>query len=698
MLENTYNDANLAPTMNNNSKSCCTHCSKCTKNPLEISETSKVPKTSQTSKPFDNLYKILTYGALVAYLLGLGVEFEILPLQNFQSWLWALYLVCYLILGAEILKEALLGFYRREMFNENSLMAIASLGAWAIGDGAEAVAILAFYRLGEALEARIVEDSKRSITSLATLKIQKAKILKDNQVQIIPPSAIQKDDICLVAKGDRIPADGVIIKGESLIDNSALNGESLPINVKVGDFLLSGGINLEGALEIRAIKSYQDSTFSKILKLISEGSLQKSKSEEFITKFARFYTPIVTFLALSLMILPPLYLGLTSQGDFWGIFTESFWTWLYRGLIFLVVSCPCALVISIPLTFFAALGAASKAGILIKGSSYLETLHSVDTLVFDKTGTLTKGTLTPSKIQSFLGFSPAQILTLAKLLEQNSSHPIAKAILNTSLETAQNLELSQDSKIPAQTLPKNPILENLKEVSGGGICAEFEGKVLALGNANFIQNFLVNNIPNDANTSQKCQIFLSYNQNLIGIIDLEDEIKEEAKSVLEALKDKTLIMLSGDRENVAQKIAKELGITQVFAELLPQNKVEHLKAILQKTHQRKKKVAFIGDGINDAPSLSLSDVGIAMGKNGSDIALEGADIVILNDNLAKIPKALQIAKKTRQILWQNIGFALGVKVLIMICGALGLANLWIALFGDVGVAFLALLNALRALR
>lgn len=626
----------------------------------------------------EKLTQGIFYLSIIIYLFALTEDFEIFGKHLEAFMLNSLYLFCYFVLGYEILKEAFIGFYKKEFFNENSLMALASVGAWAIGEGAEAVAILLFYRIGEALESLIVEKSKKSIRTLASIKIEQAHLLKGDKTENIDPKTIQKDDILVIFAGERIPADGIVIKGEGSIDNSALNGESIPQSVKVGDSLLSGGINLDGILHLKATKSYENSAFSKIIKLIEEGNAQKSKSEEFITKFARYYTPIVTLLAISVVIFPTLY--------FWAMgadFVESFKTWLYRGIIFLVVSCPCALVISIPLTFFAALGRASKEGILIKGSSYIESLKDANAIIFDKTGTLTKGELIIKEINAYKNYDKNFILKIAKSLESHSNHPIAKAIIQQTNE--QNLQKLH--------------LENLKESAGSGISATLENKTIALGNARFIES--ITQKPIQEASIAKCQIFIAFDGEIIGNIILEDAIKEEAKEVINTLKKEhleELYILSGDKKSVVEQVASTIGITHFFAELMPKDKVTHLKEILASQKAQRKKVIFVGDGINDAPSLSLCDIGIAMGKAGSDVALEGADIVIMNDDLNKIPKVLQIAKKTRAILWQNIIFALGVKAGIMILGAFGATNLWIALFGDVGVAILALLNAIRAIR
>ncbi len=620
--------------------------------------------------------KAFFIGALILYALALLIDLDILGFSLDSTPLTLIFIVCYFSLGFGILKEAWSGIINREYFNENSLMALASLSAFAIGESAEAVAILVFYRIGESLQDCIVEKAKKQIRSLSTLKIENARILRNGEQVCIAPKEIQKGDTLLVLAGERIPADGEIIKGEGSIDNSALNGESIPQSVGVGDSVLSGGINLDGILHIKATQNYANSAFSKVLQLIEEGNAQKSRGEEFITKFARYYTPIVTLLAFCVAFFPTLYFWILGAD-----FMEVFKTWSYRGIIFLVVSCPCALVISIPLTFFASLGKASKMGILIKGSSYLESLYSAKTIVFDKTGTLTKGELALKEIQAYAQYDKDFILKNAQNLESHSNHPIAKAILNFAIPQG-----NQDK------------IENLKEHAGGGITASINAKRFALGNARFIESQTKHAL--QEKQSAKCQVFLSLEDEVIGSIVLEDAIKDEAKEALAKLSARGMqqIMLSGDKQSVAQEVAQSVGINEYYADLLPNEKVAHLKEILNKQKQKEQKVIFVGDGINDAPSLALSDIGIAMGKVGSDVALEGADVVIMDDDLNKIPQALEIADKTRKILWENILFALGTKVAIMAFGVLGITNLWLALFGDVGVALLALLNAQRTMR
>lgn len=631
-------------------------------------------KGTQESK--SNFAKMLLIFSGSLYLIALIFEFKILPYSIDKTFLSFVFVFCYFALGYRILQNALRGLFKKEFFNENTLMAFASVGAWVIGEGAEAVAILLFFRVGEFLESFVVEKSKKSIQMLASLKVENAKVLRNDKVVDIEPKEIQKGDVLVLLAGDRIPVDGIIIQGESSIDNSSLSGESIPQNVNVGDSLLSGGINLSGVLHMQATQNYENSAFSKIIKLIEEGNAQKSRSEEFITKFARFYTPIVVFLAIGISLLPPIYFGVIAANGFIEGFSETFYTWLYRGIIFLVVSCPCALVVSIPLTFFASLGRASKEGILIKGSSYLETLFDTRTIIFDKTGTLTKGTLIVKEIENYSTYDKQSIIALAKTLESHSNHPIAKAI----------------AKLDAEVLE----VENLQESAGGGISAIWEGKTVALGNARFIGNLTQQSIKDDS--IGKCQVFIALDNEIVGSIILEDYVKEEAQEAVSLLKNQgyELHILSGDKESVVKEVAQQVGINNFVASLLPAGKVECLKKILEQ--KGKNKVAFVGDGINDAPSLILCDVGIAMGGTGSDLALEGADVVILNDDLRKIPQSLRIAQKTRKVLWQNITFSLSVKAAIMVLGAFGFANLWVALFGDVGVALLALLNATRTIR
>ncbi len=625
----------------------------------------------------DTLKNALFFAAILLYFYALATEFEVFALSLEARML--IFVFCYFLVGWNILKDALLGLLHREYFNENSLMSLASLGAFYVGDGAEAVAILLFYRTGEFLENSIVEKSKKQIRSLSALKVENARILRGGQQILIPPKEVSQNDTLIVFAGERILADGIIIQGEGSIDNSALSGESIPQNVRTGDRVFSGGINLSGILHIQATQSYEDSTLNKLLKLIEDGSAQKSESEAFITKFAHYYTPIVTLLAFCVALIPTLYF--VSLG---GDFLEVLQTWMYRGIIFLVVSCPCALVISIPLTFFASLGNASKEGILIKGSNYLETCNHIGAFVFDKTGTLTKGKLALKQINTLSTISQECALKIAQALESHSNHPIAKAFTETK---------SQKDSV-------HFTLDSIRECAGGGILANYHQgemhKKVALGNARFIKE-QTNQTVQESKVA-KCEIFLGFDDAIVASFILEDALKDEAKESLLQLKDLELYMLSGDRREVAEEVAREVGITRYFAELLPQDKVAHLKEILKEQHKKGKKVAFVGDGLNDAPALTLSDIAIAMGSAGSDVALDGANIVIMNDDLKKIPRILEIAHKTRRILWQNIVFALGVKVGIMLLGVFGLTNLWIALFGDVGVALLALMNAKRAMR
>ncbi|MDE5816473.1 MAG: cadmium-translocating P-type ATPase [Helicobacter sp.] len=624
----------------------------------------------------DKIMRAAFIVSAVVYGIALGLDIWLAPTEGaLAGAILGIYIVSYIVLGFPILKETLKGFIARDLFNENSLMGIASIGAWLLGDGAEAVAIVLFYQVGESLQDSMVARTKDSIKSLQKLKIESIRVLRDDKRIEIPPESVRVGDIVVVLAGERIGVDGIITQGAANLDLSALNGESIPVAAQEGQEVLAGTINLDGVLHIRATNSYADSALSKIIALIEEGSAKKAQSEEFITRFARFYTPAVVGLAALIAFVPPL-LALASGADA----QNALHVWGERGLIFLVISCPCALVISIPLSFFVSLGAASSRGILIKGSRFLEALHNVQTLVFDKTGTLSKGQLSVSKIQSFGDYDKARLLTLAQSLESHSTHAIAKAILRE--ENAQELLA----------------LVDVQEIAGGGIGAQYEGRAVLAGNARFLRE---KGIAVVEETGAFCNVYLADNGELVGILSLSDTLKDETKETLRELREqhKEIVILSGDSGLVVQEMANALGVKHFYGDLLPKGKVERLQALLEPQQEQKRKnlVAFVGDGINDAPSLALSDVGIAMGKSGSDIALANADIVILDDNLQKITLAFAIARKTRQILWQNIGFALGAKIAIMLLGAFGIANIWLALFGDVGVALLTLLNAKRAL-
>ncbi|MBD5166387.1 MAG: cadmium-translocating P-type ATPase [Helicobacter sp.] len=624
----------------------------------------------------DKIMRAAFIVSAVVYGIALGLDIWLAPTEGaLAGAILGIYIMSYIVLGFPILKETLKGFIARDLFNENSLMGIASIGAWLLGDGAEAVAIVLFYQVGESLQDSMVARTKDSIKSLQKLKIESIRVLRDDKRIEIPPESVRVGDIVVVLAGERIGVDGIITQGAANLDLSALNGESIPVAAQEGQEVLAGTINLDGVLHIRATNSYADSALSKIIALIEEGSAKKAQSEEFITRFARFYTPAVVGLAALIAFVPPL-LALASGADA----QNALHVWGERGLIFLVISCPCALVISIPLSFFVSLGAASSRGILIKGSRFLEALHNVQTLVFDKTGTLSKGELSVSKIQSFGNYDKARLLTLAQSLESHSTHAIAKAILRE--ENAQELLA----------------LVDVQEIAGGGIGAQYEGRAVLAGNARFLRE---KGIAVVEETGAFCNVYLADNGELVGILSLSDTLKDETKETLRELREqhKEIVILSGDSGLVVQEMANALGVKRFYGDLLPKGKVERLQALLapQQEQKRRNLVAFVGDGINDAPSLALSDVGIAMGKSGSDIALANADIVILDDNLQKITLAFAIARKTRQILWQNIGFALGAKIAIMLLGAFGIANIWLALFGDVGVALLTLLNAKRAL-
>lgn len=609
----------------------------------------------------------------LAYFLALLLDIWFAPKEGaLAQTILAIYIVSYAVLGFQILKQTLLGFIACDFFNENSLMGIASLGAWLLGDGAEAVAIVLFYQVGESLQERMVMRTKDSIKSLQKLKIETIRVVRGETQIELPAQEVQVGDIVVVRAGERIGVDGIIVSGTANLDLSALNGESIPTPATTGQEVLSGSLNLDGVLQIRATCSAADSALSKIIALIESGNAKKAQTEEFITRFARLYTPIVVGVAALVVVVPTLFAFI--NGEEW---QNALQVWGERGLIFLVISCPCALVISIPLSFFVSLGVASSHGILIKGSRFLESLCFVQTLVFDKTGTLSKGELCVNDVMPFGDYPKTQLLTLAQSLESHSTHSIAQAIVREP-----NTE---------------PLfaLENVQEIAGGGIRATIQGRIVLAGNARFLRE---NGIELSEQEGALCFVYIADNGKLAGVLSLADSPKDESKDIIQTLQaqQKKIVILSGDRGLVVKEFANELGVTQFYGDLLPQNKVEKLQNLLEQKKQPNL-VAFVGDGINDAPSLALSDIGIAMGKSGSDIALENADIVILDDNLRKIVLAFAIAHKTRRILWQNIALSLGTKVVIMALGVVGVANIWLALFGDVGVALLAILNAKTAL-
>ena len=590
---------------------------------------------------------------------------------------FALYMIPYLVIGYDILRKAAKGIWNRQVFDENFLMAVATVGAIAVaiyenGDYTEAIAVLLFYQVGELFQSYAVGKSRRNISALMDIRPDYANIESDGQLEKVDPDEVEIGTTIVVQPGEKVPIDGVVLEGSSSLNTSALTGESLPRDVKVGDEIISGCINMTGVLKIRTTKEFGESTASKILELVENSSSRKSRSEDFISKFARYYTPAVCYSALALAVLPPLvrllFLGLAPE---WG-------DWIYRALTFLVISCPCALVISIPLSFFAGIGGASREGILVKGSNYLETLSQTRCVVFDKTGTLTQGVFEVSAIHHNQ-LEEKKLLEYAALAESASSHPISK-----SLQRAYGLELDRSR------------VTDIQEISGNGVIARVDGVEVAAGNARLMKRIHVEPI--------ECHhvgtiIHLAIDGSYAGHIVISDMIKPNAKEAIASLKTSgvnKVVMLTGDADSVAQQVARELGIDEVCSELLPGDKVSKVEELLSAQPDRAK-LAFVGDGINDAPVLTRADIGIAMGAMGSDAAIEAADVVLMDDDPKKIALAIRISRKCLRIVYQNIAFALGIKLLCLVLGALGIANMWLAIFADVGVMIIAVLNAIRAL-
>ena len=590
----------------------------------------------------------------------------------------ALYLVVYGIIGYDILKKAWKGILNRQVFDENFLMAVATIGAFALaidersGDYVEAIAVMLFYQIGELFQSYAVGKSRRNISALMDIRPDYANIERDGQLERVAPDEVEIGSVIVVQPGEKVPLDGVILSGTSSLNTSALTGESLPRDAKEGDEVISGCINMTGVLRIQTTKEFGESTVSKILELVEDSSSHKSKSEAFISKFARVYTPAVCYGALALAILPPVVRLLTGNSAQWG-------EWIYRALTFLVISCPCALVISIPLSFFAGIGGASKEGVLIKGSNYLETLSQVKTVVFDKTGTLTQGVFEVSGVHHN-EMEDEKLLEYAALAECASSHPISK-----SLQRAYGKEIDRDR------------VSDIQEISGKGISAKVDGHDVLAGNSKLME---LNRIAFIDCHSVGTIIHMAIDGEYAGHIVISDVVKPHAKEAIERLKhsgvEKT-VMLTGDTRRVAEQVAKDLGVDEVHSDLLPADKVAQVEKLLAAKGDRDK-LAFVGDGINDAPVLSRADIGIAMGAMGSDAAIEAADVVLMDDDPMKIAKAIRISRKCIGIVYQNIVFALVVKFACLALGALGIANMWAAIFADVGVMVLAVLNAIRALR
>ena len=589
-----------------------------------------------------------------------------------------LYLVPYLVIGYDILLKALKGIKNRQVFDENFLMAVATVGAIALalydrsGDYTEAVAVMLFYQVGEWFQSYAVGKSRRNISELMDIRPDYANVERDGRLEKVDPDEVEIGSMIVVQPGEKVPIDGIIIEGSSSLNTSALTGESLPRDAKAGDEIISGCINMTGVLKIRTTKEFGESTVSRILDLVENASSRKSRSEDFISKFARVYTPAVCYAALALAFLPPLVrmfaLGLPAD---WG-------TWIYRALTFLVISCPCALVISIPLSFFAGIGGASNAGVLVKGSNYLETLSQTKIVVFDKTGTLTQGVFEVNGIHHNK-LEDEKLIEYAALAESASSHPISR-----SLQKAYGKEIDRSR------------VTDIKEISGGGVIARVDGTEVAAGNDKLMNQL---GIPYINCHSVGTIIHMAVNGTYAGHIVISDVLKPHSKEAVQALKAagvRQTVMLTGDARKVADQVASELGLDSVYSELLPEDKVNKVEELL-KSKPENAKLAFVGDGINDAPVLGRADIGIAMGAMGSDAAIEAADVVLMDDDPLKIAKAIRISRKCLRIVYQNIIFAIGIKLICLVLGAMGIANMWLAIFADVGVMIIAVLNAIRAL-
>lgn len=597
------------------------------------------------------------------------VVFSLLPAEGYLR--FGLFMIPYLVIGYDILKKAFKGILNKQVFDENFLMAVATVGAILLGDYSEGVAVMLFYQIGELFQSYAVGKSRRNISELMDIRPDYANIEKDGTLEQVDPDEIEIGTIIVVQPGEKVPIDGVITEGTSTLNTSALTGESLPRDAKAGDEVISGCINMTGLLKIRTTKEFGESTVSKILELVENSSSRKSKSENFISKFAKYYTPAVCYGAIALALIPPIVLLIMGKPAMWG-------DWIYRALTFLVISCPCALVISIPLSFFAGIGGASNQGILVKGSNYLETLAQTKYVVFDKTGTMTQGVFEVSGIHHN-EMPDEKLLEYAALAECSSSHPISKSL----------------QKAYGKPIDRNRVTD-IEEISGNGVIAKVDGISVAAGNTKLMNRLGI--------VYQDCHhvgtvVHMAIDGKYAGHILISDIIKPHAKEAIAELKKAGIsktVMLTGDSKRVADQVAEELGIQEVYSELLPADKVSRVEELLNQKSE-KDKLAFVGDGINDAPVLSRADIGIAMGALGSDAAIEAADIVLMDDDPLKISKAIKIARKCIRIVYENIYFAIGIKILCLILGALGIANMWVAIFADVGVMILAVLNAIRTL-
>lgn len=605
------------------------------------------------------LWRIIIGAAVLATAVLLSLNNEWLQI--------ALFIISYIIVGGDVVKRAVKNIFKGQVFDESFLMSIATIGAFFIGEYPEGVAVMLFYQVGELFQSYAVGKSRKSIASLMDIRPDYANVKKGDELVKVDPDEVQIGDIIVIKAGEKIPLDGKVIEGSSMIDTSALTGESVPREVEVGSDILSGCININGVITAEVTKEFGESTVSKILDLVENASSKKSNSEQFITKFARYYTPVVVIIAVFLAIIPPLVIDGATFSD-----------WIYRALAFLVVSCPCALVISIPLSFFGGIGGASKKGVLVKGSNYLEALAETEIVVFDKTGTLTKGVFNVQEIHPE-GVSKEELLELTAHAESYSNHPIS-----LSLKRAYSKEID------------NGRISDVEEISGHGVIATVDGKKVMAGNIKLMKMM---DIPYFKGELIGTIVHAAVNNKYIGYIVIADEVKEDSAQAIKELKAaniKQTVMLTGDNKSIGSKVAKELGLDKVYAELLPADKVEKLEELLSQK-SKKGKLAFVGDGINDAPVLARADIGIAMGGLGSDAAIEAADVVIMTDEPSKIATAMKISKKTLKIAHQNIVFAIGIKIIVLILSAFGITTMWAAIFADVGVTIIAVLNAFRAL-
>ena len=601
-------------------------------------------------------------------IIGVAVLATAVLLSLNNEWLQiALFIISYIIVGEDVVKRAVKNIFKGQVFDENFLMSIATIGAFFIGEYPEGVAVMLFYQVGELFQSYAVGKSRKSIASLMDIRPDYANVKKGDELVKVDPDEVQIGDIIVIKAGEKIPLDGKVIEGSSMIDTSALTGESVPREVEVGSDILSGCININGVITAEVTKEFGESTVSKILDLVENASSKKSNSEQFITKFARYYTPVVVIIAVFLAIIPPLVIDGATFSD-----------WIYRALAFLVVSCPCALVISIPLSFFGGIGGASKKGVLVKGSNYLEALAETEIVVFDKTGTLTKGVFNVQEIHPE-GVSKEEVLELTAHAESYSNHPIS-----LSLKRAYSKEID------------NGRISDVEEISGHGVIATVDGKKVMVGNIKLMKMM---DIPYFKGELIGTIVHVAVNNKYIGYIVIADEVKEDSAQAIKELKAaniKQTVMLTGDNKSIGSKVAKELGLDKVYAELLPADKVEKLEELFSQK-SKKGKLAFVGDGINDAPVLARADIGIAMGGLGSDAAIEAADVVIMTDEPSKIATTMKISKKTLKIAHQNIVFAIGIKIIVLILSAFGITTMWAAIFADVGVTIIAVLNAFRAL-